>query len=37
MIDRVHLGAVNHRLFFRIIGEDNEVIAKSEEITVFKH
>lgn len=36
-IDAIHLGAMTHRLFFRILDQDSNMIAKSKEIIIFKH
>jgi len=35
-INAIHLGAVTHRLFFRIYDESGRCIANSEEITIEK-
>jgi hypothetical protein len=35
-IDAIHLGAVTHRLLFRVMDESGRIIVKSKEITVFK-
>lgn len=36
-INEIHLGATNHRLFFRVFDEAGRIVAKSEEIIVIKN